>query len=239
MSSPLINPFIRGFSDLSVQRLVAIDYEADCPLAYRPLHPSQAHLKDGDIDRFPCTFCEDFALITEGQTVPDELDARCSGVGTVRAVVYAIMAKQMDQPRHVGDLYAADAARAVVERLRFQTGVYSRCFEISSTHLTIEANEFLAQLADIGTPLHFLFVAFRIPDSWAIGVKLLDTPWSDANLQSLVGITLADMRRLMQRQGMPDSLIDVIVLAATADVRMLVFDANAPVLDGLPIYHAD
>ena len=33
-----------------------------------------------------------------------------------------------------------------------------------------------------------------------------------------------------------ESLMQVLHLAALADVRMLVFDADAQVLDGLPIY---
>ena len=38
------------------------------------------------------------------------------------------------------------------------------------------------------------------------------------------------------QKGMPESLIRCCHLAALADVRMLVFDADAQVLDGLPIY---
>jgi hypothetical protein len=35
---------------------------------------------------------------------------------------------------------------------------------------------------------------------------------------------------------MPESLVEVLHLAALGDVRMLVFDADANVLDGLPLY---
>ncbi|VFR40093.1 hypothetical protein ANT2_4617 [plant metagenome] len=35
---------------------------------------------------------------------------------------------------------------------------------------------------------------------------------------------------------MPESLVDVLHLAALADVRILVFDADAPVLDGMTVY---
>jgi hypothetical protein len=35
---------------------------------------------------------------------------------------------------------------------------------------------------------------------------------------------------------MPESLVNVLLLAALADVRILIFDADAPVLDGLPLY---
>ena len=230
------NPFVRGYDGLSVQRLIAISYDDDCPLTYLPLHPSQSNLPDSQLERRACIFSDDFVLITEDQAVPDELQAQCPSHGLARNVVYAVMAQEEGKPLHVGDTYSDEAAREVVRRLRHETGFYSRCWEISSGHLDAEAHRFLAELADIATPTLFLFIAFRIPYSPAIGVKLIATPWTDDNLRAVEGITA---RRLMQehrRKGMPESLVHVLHLAALADVRMLVFDADAQVLDGLPIY---
>jgi len=79
-------------------------------------------------------------------------------------------------------------------------------------------------------------VAFRIPYSPAVGVKLIATPWTDANLQHVEGITDEELRQEHRAKGMPESLVEVLHLAALADVRMLVFDADAPVLDGLTLY---
>ena len=64
------NPFVRGYHGLSVERLLAISYDDDCPLTYLPLHASQSHLPDSQVMRYPCIFSDDFALITEGQDVP-------------------------------------------------------------------------------------------------------------------------------------------------------------------------
>jgi hypothetical protein len=50
----------------------------------------------------------------------------------------------------------------VVRRLRYETGFYSRCWEISSAHLDAEAHRFLAELADIATPT---FSVHRLPHS--------------------------------------------------------------------------
>lgn len=151
-------------------------------------------------------------------------------------MVYAISGDDSGRPVHVGDTYSTEAAREVVRRLSFETGFYSQCWEISSAHLTPEAGRFLTELADIATPSGFLFVAFRIPYSPAIGVKLIATPWTDANLQLVEGISAEQLRQEHRAKGMPDSLVEVLHLAALADVRMLVFDADAPVLDGLPVY---
>ena len=99
--------------------------------------------------------------------------------------------------------------------------------EISSAHLTAEAGHYLAELADIATPSGFLFVAFRIPYSPAIGVKLIATPGRTRICCRLVE---ASPPRSCGRSTGPRacrSPQDVLHLAALADVRMLVFDADA------------
>jgi len=237
--SPESNPFVRGYDGLSVERLLAISYDDDCPLTYLSLHPSQAQLPDSQVERHACIFSDDFALITEGREVPSKLAAKCRSHGVVRAVVYAVMAQEAGKPLHVADTYSAEAAREVVRRLRFETGAYSRCWEISSAHLDADAHRFLAELADIATPTLFLFIAFRIPYSPAIGLKLIATPWTDDNLRLVEGITAKRLMQEHRTKGMPESLIQVLHLAALADVRMLVFDADAPVLEGLPLYDSD
>src|SRR3546814_1444317 len=85
----------------------------------------------------------------------------------------------------VGDIYSEEAAREVVRRLKFETGIYSRCWEISTRHITEASGRYLCDLADIATPTGFLFIAFRVPYSPAIGVKLIATPWTDENLRSI------------------------------------------------------
>jgi len=233
---PNSNPFHRGYRNLRIERTLCITYQDDCPPAWRPLHPSQAHLPDVQVALFPCVFNNDFALISEGQDIPEDLEAQCQSEGVVRTVVYAVSGDDFGQPVHVGDVYSEEAAREVVRRLSFETGFCSRCWEISSTHLTAEAGRFLAELADIATPSGFLFVAFRIPYSPAIGVKLIGTPWTDANLRHVEDITAEQLQEEHRAKGVPGSLVEVLHLAALADVRMLVFDADAPMLDGLPLY---
>lgn len=236
MSDHPNNPFIRGYDGLSIQRLLAISYDDDCPLTYLPLHASQVHLPDNQIERFPCIFSDRFALITEGKEVPDELDAQCQRDGIVRTVVHAVMAEEGGKSLHVGDTCSEEAAREIVRRLRFDTGFYSRCWEISSAHVDADAHRFLVDLADIDTPSTFLFITFRIPYSPAIGVKLMATPWTDDHLHMVEGITARKLQQSHRRKGMPESLIKVLHLAALADVRILIFDSDAPTLEGLPLY---
>lgn len=235
---PMIeNPFMRGYQNLRIIRTLLITYEDDCPPIWRPLHASQAHLPNDLVALFPCLIGQDFALITEGQEVPEELEALCQAEGIVRTVVYAIVADDFDgQPVQVGDTYSEKVAREVVRRLKFETGIYSRCWEISTCHITEASGRYLCDLADIATPTGFLFIAFRVPYSPAIGVKLIATPWTDENLRSIEEVAAEQLRQEHLSKGMPDDLMQVLHLAANADVRILIFDADAPELDGLPIY---
>lgn len=234
--NPDTNPFIRGYDGLSIQRLVAISYDDDCPLTYLPLHESQSHLRDDEIRRFECVFCDDFALVTEGQNVPAELDARCPSHGVALIVIYAVMADDEGKPTHVGDTYSHEAAREVVRRLSFSTGHYSRCWEISSGHIPEEVRQYLEDLADASTLTGLFFEAFRIPDSDAVGVKLIATPWTDENLKFVDGRDAQALHDEQTDECVPQSLITLMQLAALADVRILIFDPNAQILEGLPIY---
>lgn len=231
------NPFIRGYQNPRIIRTLLITHEDDCPPIWRPLHASQVHLTDDQVALFPCLFGHDFVLITEGQDVSNELEAQCQGEGIVRTVVYAIVADDFDgQPVQVGDTYSEEAAREAVRRLKFETGIYSRCWEISTAHITEQSQRYLRDLADIATPTGFMFIAFRVPYSPAIGVKFIATPWTDAHLQNLDGITAEQLRQEHLSKGMPEDLSHILHLAANADVRILIFDADAPELDGLPVY---
>jgi len=154
-----------------------------------------------------------------------------------RSASYAIYGETADgQLVHIGDAHSQEAAQAVVQQLGFQTGIYSRCWEISTAHLSESSMRYLEERADIATPEAFLFVAFRIPYSPAVGVKLIATPWTDVNLMQVDGTSAEDLRQVQRDKGMPDDLATVLFMAAQADVRILIFDADAPLLPGLKVY---
>ncbi|WP_438501899.1 hypothetical protein, partial [Acinetobacter baumannii] len=90
--------------------------------------------------------------------------------------------------------------------------------------------QYLANLADLATPEAVLFIAFRVPYSPAIGVKLISTPWTDKNLEHAEGIGANQLRQEHRNKGMPDDLANILELAGQADVRILILDADAPVL---------
>lgn len=235
MNNP-INPFTRGYHGFDIQRVAVIGYDDRCPMTYLPLHASQSHVPDAQLIHRRCIFSDAFVLVTEGQQVTTELDALCCGAGTTLAVLYSIYADDNGATRHIGDAQTLEAAREVIQRLSFETGHYSRCWEISSAHVTEDAMRYLEDMAATETPTGLLFVAFHIPCSPAVGVKLIATPWTSDNLLPVEGITAEQLRQEHLDQGIPPSLVEVLYQAAAADVRILILDADAATLDGLRLY---
>ena len=237
------NPFVRGYWNLKIVRTLSISYEDGIPHVWRNIHPSQQHLSDEELISSSCIVTSDFAVVTNGsEPVSAEALAECdadegvNGEGVIGAVVYAIHGEDFDgRLIHVGDSYSVEAAREIVQRLSFETGYYSRCWEISSAHISQETGQYLANLADLATPEAFLFIAFRVPYSPAIGVKLISTPWTDKNLEYAEGISAEQLRQEHRNKGMPDDLANILELAGQADVRILILDADAPALLGLPL----
>ena len=224
------NPFFRGFRNLRIERKVCIACDDGQPV-WRPLHPDQTFWPDDWIRHSQCAYNGDFVVITYKDELKYPLNTELAS-GMAQFVVYSIL--DDGQPTYVGDLYSREDAEEIVRHLRFETGFFSRAWEISTAHLTAAGEAFLAELADDALAGH-LFVAFRIPGSPAIGVKLIATPWTDAHLQYVEGISADDLRQAHRDAGVPDALADVLHLAGEADVRFLIFDGDASVLAGLPV----
>lgn len=231
-------PFARGYDNLHIERLLLITYEEDCPPCCRPVHDAQAHLPDDELQLFPCLFNDDFAVISEGQSISDDLDERCQSTGLVRQVIYAVTGEMLNERHHVGDLYSLEEAQAMVHRLSFETGHYSRAWEISTAHLPEEAMFYLEGWVSHSAPRQtgLLFELFTLPDCHGIGCKLIGTPWTDDNLVKIEGRPYSSLRQEQLDAGTPVALIKVLYLAALADVRLLIFDPDAAVLDGLAIF---
>lgn len=231
------NPFRRGYHALTVRRVLCItEDDRDRLPCYRPLHASQAHLSDDDVQGSLCIFCDDYGLVADKLPVPEALEIPCRRFGTVRNVVYEITGRLGDALAHVGDVYSLEAAQRTIEQIRFDTGVFSRCWEISSRHLSEDGWRYLTRLADAGQPSGLLVEAFRVPASQAIGCKLIATPWTDEHLRAVDVQTAAELCGEHREAGMPDTLINLLHQAGEADVRILIFDADARPLDGLPLF---
>ncbi|HFH3285703.1 hypothetical protein [Pseudomonas aeruginosa] len=233
-----INPFVRDSDRLSIERQLLITYENDCPPCFRPLHESQSHLPDHEVRLFPCIFNDDFALVSEAQTIPTGLDECCQSTGLVRQVVYAVMEETLHGRWHLASLYSQEEAQVFVRRLCFETGHYSQAWEISTEHLSEEAFRYLEEWINRRPPRQtgLLFELFALPDCCGCGCKLICTPWTDAHLLHVGNHSYGELRQEQLAAGVPAPLADILYLAALADVRFLIFDPSASTLEGLPIY---
>ncbi|KYC14117.1 MULTISPECIES: hypothetical protein [unclassified Pseudomonas] len=112
----------------------------------------------------------------------------------------------------------------------------SRAFEIASAHLPEEDWADLQALAESADTALLQFECFTLPDSDAIGFKILSTPWTDQHLGRYWGYDLSTLQALQAAEGFSEDTVQVLTLAAQAEVRFLVIDPNSNVLNGLPLF---
>lgn len=236
MQNDQANPFVRGYSNLRYRRLLLITYADDCPPCYLPLHDSQAHLLDDEVQCFPCLVSDTYALVTEGQMISEQLEDECSKSGIVLALTYEVTADDFGVTVHVADVPSPAAATELIKRLTFETGHFSRAWEISSVHLPDDNWQQLQELADAMVPTGLNFECFSLPESDAIGCKLFSTPWTDEHLQAIEGTDYLTLQKQQLDMGIPEALVRVLEMAGKADIRFLVLDPNAAILDGLQTY---
>ena len=118
----------------------------------------------------------------------------------------------------------------------FETGHYSRAYEICSGHLPEEDWMEIQHLAEHADTSLLLFECFTLPDSDAVGFKLIGTPWIDEHLCNVMGYELSTLQAKQAEEAFPTEVIKILTLAAQADIRFLIFDPNAYVLEGLPLF---
>lgn len=234
------NPFARGYLDFDIWRQVVVTTGGPGTPIFLPLHFSHGQLADDDVIGHACFFNDCFVLVSEGPPIPAALDGEPFHSGTIQAVRYGVHGLMTDGGYDpIGDNYSLDAAVAVAKSLKFETGLYSRSWEISMAHLRAEDMSYLYSCANTITATGLNFEVFSIPSLDILGIKLISTPWSDENLQMVDGSTRMELEALQHEQGVPTGLTTLLHLAALADVRFLIFDPFACPLDGLPLYEQD
>lgn len=232
------NPFARGFHALSCERVVQIRYDDQCPPCYRPLHTAQLELDDDHINGQACVFNDDCAVITEGQDVSGFLRMQLPADGVVSTVLYQVTAERPGGSVHVGDLPCQEAAEHLMQQLSFATGHYTRSWEISSSHLPADEYAYLEQLARSERPAGF-FECFQLVSNCSVGCKLYATPWHRSGQREGLGCSAADVCIRLLDEQVPPVLMTLLLLAGQADSRFLVFDPDAALLPGLPVFADD
>ncbi|POA87676.1 hypothetical protein C1882_05015 [Pseudomonas sp. FW305-E2] len=238
MSTSLRNPFLRGFQDLSYERVVQIRYADDCPPCYRSLHPALNDLSDDGINFQPCLFDDDFAVITDGESVPEFVGMPCPADGTISQVLYQVTGLHHGKRQHVSDLPSEEAAQQLIEQLSFATGHYSRSWEISSAHLPAQEFEYLQVGAWCRSPSGF-FECFELSSNNALGCKLYSTPWLKNIAAGGSYCCIEEVTARLRADHVPPVLLRLLLLAGEADTRLLIFDPDARPLPELPLFTED
>lgn len=232
------NPFLRGYQDLSYEPVVQISYADDCPPCHRSLHPAQSNLPDDAINFQLCLFDDDFAVITDGDSVPEFARMLCPADGRVSQVLYQVTGLHHGRRQHVSDLPSEETARHLIEQLSFATGHYSRSWEISSAHLPAEEFEYLQVCAWCRSPSGF-FESFELSSNHAVGCKLYSTPWLREFAASGSYCSADDVCARLRVDHVPPVLLRLLMLAGEADTRILIFDPDAAPLPELSLFTED
>ena len=234
MSTP--NPFLDNLCRYRVERLLQVKYSNSEVPCNRAIHSSQAHLKDREVQCKPCIFSDDLCLIVGAGNIDPELAERCGSEGTVIDVTYAVL--DADPGRFIGDTYTLDGAHDLVDRLTRRYEPWSRSWEISKAHLPLKALHALLESFGTKMPIRLagvLIGVFWIDELGTVGFRLVHTPWTDESLE-VMDLTASALREEQIAAGYPVELVDLLHLAAQADVRYLVLDPFAPALKGLKIF---
>lgn len=233
------NPFKRGFdhaTPLWSRRALAILPTDGAPLIHRDIPVDHPYLSDDVWLGREVWFTDTHAGAVAYS--PGTIDQNDVSHGVVENLVFGLYATETGEPRHLADAPSAQAAGELLEAMRFTTGHYSRSWEISTDHLPGSAWDYLATQAMYRTPTGMMFEVFPVTqahDCLVIGIKLVATPWTTCHLKSLEEHPVS-LRKEQLKADVPAPLVDVLHLAAQADVRFLVFDPDAGILDGLPVY---
>lgn len=228
------SPFIRGYQDLYVRRELLVTYDDHFEPCYRQITAEQQDLADDQLIGHHSIFNETHALAVEPETVTDDQHTLYPGNGQVRAVVYAVRATENGEELHLGDTETLARAQGLLKRIQFETGFYSRDFEITSSHLPDDEWDELQDLVQHADTHQLMFECFTLPDSDAVGFKLHGTPWTDEHLNNLEGFGLSTLQAKQHEEGFMPETIRVLGLAGQADVRILILDPNGCLLEGLP-----
>ena len=76
----------------------------------------------------------------------------------------------------------------------------------------------------------------RMPTASAMPPSVMRCMFSPVSQRpNAAGISAEQLRQEHRNKGMPDDLANILELAGQADVRILILDADAPALLGLPL----
>lgn len=111
-----------------------------------------------------------------------------------------------------------------------------KCCEISVEHLSSEAVEFFKSWHETEYKAYeLLFDFFKMQHPLGWGIRLHVIPWDDKNLALEESITVEQLLERHAKYNVPRSLSELLIKASKANIRVLIFDFDAPLVPGLAV----
>lgn len=240
-----VNPFERGYQDFRIERLAMI-YTRDLPgcLHYARVHPSQDNFRDFEFEGKGAIFSDHHAVM-DLDLVSATLRSECKYRGHFIKVIYRLIASDGADKTIIGEALTLKDAQRIVQNLQFDTGFYSRLWEISNRHIPKEVLDLLRNKAKKlsenlidGYFLMDLFILDHPGDEtdFDLGIRLNRIPWTQEHVTKVMHYDLVELRDGYLNDGLPSSFVDLVLQAGMAEVRILVFSEQGKVLEGLPTF---
>lgn len=97
--------------------------------------------------------------------------------------------------------------------------------------------EEIPQIVDAPFLLDLFLINNERNEHFDLGIRLNQTPWTeDERLEKVLCSDSIDLRQHYLEEGLSTELIDLLLLAGKADVRLIIFSDNAPILSRLATY---
>lgn len=239
------NPFKRGYQDFRIERLAMI-YTGDLPWSvyYAPLHSSQESFRDFEFEGKGAIFSDHHAVM-DLDLVSAALRSECKYRGHFIKVIYRLIASDGADETIIGEALTLKDAWRIVQNLQFDTGCYSRLWEISNRHIPKEVLDLLRnkakRLSENLIDSYFLMDLFildhpGVEADFDLGIRLNRIPWTQEHVTKVTHYDLVELRDSYLNDGLPSSFVDLVLQAGMAEVRILVFREQGKVLAGLPTF---
>lgn len=237
------NPFERGCHSFKIERLAMI-YTNDLPwcLHYALIHPSHSSRKDFEFENQEAIFDDHHANLARCAE-KSRLD-ECRYRGKFIKIIYRVLATQYASQVIVGETLGLIEAERMIYNIQIQTGHYNRCFEISSSHLPANDLVCLRERASrlpavIDSPylLDLFLINNDYKEGFDLGIRLNRTPWTEDQLTDKTKFQdIEEVKQFYLNEDLSPEFINLIIQAAQADVRFIIFSDNAPTLPKLATY---
>jgi hypothetical protein len=227
-----INPFAHELKNPRIRRVFELQTEEGVIRRQHDGYIDRDFISDEPLFNARIFFDDRVAKASRDGSPPDvKFGWKYFGIGKLIKITYLVVGEIDSELVELGEFENRKEAESV------QRGCRQLCrrtgFEINLSHLPPGACDYLNR-TDRFSGLYVPRVSIEVSN--AIGFRLLFTPWTDEYLRFFINHDLAYLKLQFLNDGMPPEFAELLIQAGQANVRYLVFDKDAPVLEGLPVY---